>query len=1341
MGIRLTDSTGQAHQQLLSIPSSSNWQSFTVTPFNAGTGYIHYGGKNDGVWHGPVKQVELIMDKARLYAGKTSGDMRFDDIALLAPPSPLSVSDSVYNNTFFENEPVAFQVSTQADTLAWSVTDFWNRPVASGSQPVTGSPLTLALPRLPKGYFTLSVSAYVDDQLLKQQSKAFAVLSNDNPAIAAADSPFGMGTHIGWTAASTKPNFVELLKRAGVKNVRDEVPWSGMEQQKGVYQVVPMRDQYIRLLNQEGIHPLIILDYTNPFYDNNGLPYTEEGIQGYANYGNELANRYGDLIPVLEVYNEYNSKADGTPSKYYNMLKKTYETIKSGHPNTKIIGPAPSYVDIMNWLENLYRLGGLNHLDAVSFHPYNFPSPPEGLEQLTETYRNMIRKYNGGNDKPIWFTEDGWPTHSGGISEQLQASYLVRSYVLALSAGVEKMFWYDFMDDGTNPADPEHHFGIVRNEGDSLGALAPKPAYVSYAVMTRALTGAQFVARDATASTIRSYAFQKDGASIRAIWAVGSKQVKLRTDEPVALTDMMGNTTALTPLDGYVYVSLTGEPLYVAGDVQAVEESDSFILTAAKGVVGEPGTATLHVQNPSGSLLNAEFVTEGVKTPVHVEAGDSTDIPVMLTPAASTGVQHVEGLITLNGNAFGLLKTDVTIAEQLQYRVQPIIADPATGQLSLRFHIVNNSKLNGLPVRRLHWQLGSASGDLDVNDTVAPGSTKAYDFPLSGFAYRTTYAGSFTIDSGLSDTVSFDRNLDFNAISERTIDSDAAAASLPATEAIDLSTGSVQIPGYGGADDASGLIWLNWDRDNLYVTAAIKDNVMAAPASGDAIWQNDGIQFGISQGVPGDSSAWYEMGMAMTPNGPTVYRWLAPAGVPTGVVQNADIHITRDEANTTTTYRLALPWSEIPTLNPAQDVVDSFSFVLNDNDGKGRRGYIEWGSGIATAKDAGKFRSFQFMKDTAAPVTTAAVHPGEPDGSNGWYVHPVSVTLSVYNNLSGAAKTEYSLDGGSTWQSYTNPVMFSQDGKYAVSYRSTDHAGNVEAPQTIRFNLDTKAPSVVLTLSGHSVGDVTADVPVTFELASSDSMSGVAEQALLLDGAAIVSGQANPAGSLAIGAHTIAYRVADAAGNVTEASVAFQVKSAPVMDAGAPGVPVLSSNGGYANGLQDGNYTVAMNMWWGLNGSEFNLYEDGVLVCTTALTKASPAAQTAAWTVQAKANGTYTYVGELINSAGKTVSQPLVVKVTDATPGKPALAHDNWDGDGNFNVFMNLWWGTNATEYRLYENGVLIDTQSLTAATPSAQSAATAIAGKAVGAYEYRCELVNSAGVTSSDKLAVSVTH
>lgn len=190
----------------------------------------------------------------------------------------------------------------------------------------------------------------------------------------------------------------------------------------------------------------------------------------------------------------------------------------------------------------------------------------------------------------------------------------------------------------------------------------------------------------------------------------------------------------------------------------------------------------------------------------------------------------------------------------------------------------------------------------------------------------------------------------------------------------------------------------------------------------------------------------------------------------------------------------------------------------------------------------------------------------------------------------------------------------------------------------------------------------------------------------------------------------------------------------------APGKPVLSSDNGYTTGLFEGSYNVSMNLWWGENGSEYKLYENGVLIDTQKLTAATPSSQFAKTAITGKTNGTYTYVAELTNDKGTTRSDVLTVQVTNASPGKATLSQNNWDGDGNYSVSMNLWWGTNATEYRLYENDVLIDTQTLKAATPASQSAVTELSGRANGTYTYRAELINAAGVTSTETITVQVT-
>lgn len=191
----------------------------------------------------------------------------------------------------------------------------------------------------------------------------------------------------------------------------------------------------------------------------------------------------------------------------------------------------------------------------------------------------------------------------------------------------------------------------------------------------------------------------------------------------------------------------------------------------------------------------------------------------------------------------------------------------------------------------------------------------------------------------------------------------------------------------------------------------------------------------------------------------------------------------------------------------------------------------------------------------------------------------------------------------------------------------------------------------------------------------------------------------------------------------------------------APGKGVLSSNDGWDTGLKDGTFQLTMNMWWGENGSLFKLYRDGELVDTVPLTMMTLSAQSASVDITGLSNGTYVFTGELLNSKGTTKTQPLTVKVTDATPGKPVLSADNWDGDGTYTVTADLWWGTNATSYRFLENGIEVGAGDLTAKTPGAQRATLAVSAKPRAGYFYTVEFRNAAGATASAALTVIVSR
>ncbi|WP_285363762.1 glycosyl hydrolase 53 family protein [Microbacterium sp. LMC-P-041] len=189
----------------------------------------------------------------------------------------------------------------------------------------------------------------------------------------------------------------------------------------------------------------------------------------------------------------------------------------------------------------------------------------------------------------------------------------------------------------------------------------------------------------------------------------------------------------------------------------------------------------------------------------------------------------------------------------------------------------------------------------------------------------------------------------------------------------------------------------------------------------------------------------------------------------------------------------------------------------------------------------------------------------------------------------------------------------------------------------------------------------------------------------------------------------------------------------------APARGVLSHDNGHDTGLLDGDFTLTMNLWWGQNATKLRVFENGVLIKTVPLAFGGTSAQSAQIAVTGKANGSYVYSGELVNSRGVTAVKPVTVTVKDAAPSTPVLSADNWDGDGSYTLTADMWWGTNATSYRLYEDGMLISEGDMVANSPAAQRVTVPVADRAVGKHTYRVEFVNAAGSTQSKTLTVAV--
>jgi hypothetical protein len=120
---------------------------------------------------------------------------------------------------------------------------------------------------------------------------------------------------------------------------------------------------------------------------------------------------------------------------------------------------------------------------------------------------------------------------------------------------------------------------------------------------------------------------------------------------------------------------------------------------------------------------------------------------------------------------------------------------------------------------------------------------------------------------------------------------------------------------------------------------------------------------------------------------------------------------------------------------------------------------VTWNGGCCRAGlpglGAGSLMRIDFVgeqADTSAPQVEASL-AGNQDPS-GDYINRATLTLSATDS-SGVDAIEYSLDGGATWEEYTDPVAFTEPGEHAVSFRATDRANppNTSAVEEISFTV------------------------------------------------------------------------------------------------------------------------------------------------------------------------------------------------------------------------------------------------------------------------------------------------
>jgi photosystem II stability/assembly factor-like uncharacterized protein len=148
------------------------------------------------------------------------------------------------------------------------------------------------------------------------------------------------------------------------------------------------------------------------------------------------------------------------------------------------------------------------------------------------------------------------------------------------------------------------------------------------------------------------------------------------------------------------------------------------------------------------------------------------------------------------------------------------------------------------------------------------------------------------------------------------------------------------------------------------------------------------------------------------------------------------------------------------------------------------------------------------VNDYTPPVTTATVTGPQDAGET--YTATVGILLSATDDASGMMVTKYSIDGGMTFQTYTNPITIDKSGTTEFEYYSIDNSGNDETVQTkeikVAINLPPVASDQSLSVAEEVLSPITLSAVDPEGAAVSYKITGLPANGTLYDGALPLSG-------------------------------------------------------------------------------------------------------------------------------------------------------------------------------------------------------------------------------------------
>ena len=366
---------------------------------------------------------------------------------------------------------------------------------------------------------------------------------------------------------------LDLAHAAGFGFVRMDMLWADVER-NGRYRFFPY-DRLLRALEARGMGVLWILDYGHP--DHGGsTPRVPQDVAAFGRFAGAAAEHFKGRDVRYEIWNEPNTsqfwKPSPNASEYVMLLREAVAAIRGADPSAKVSSGGAVQVRDEAFLSGAVDPSLAAGLTAIGVHPYPKTAPETIAPELANLREWAARSL--GQHLEIWDTEWGYSSAnapeeapSNGHTEEgrrRQASLSIREILTVWTVGLPVAVWYDLRDDGTDPTNPEHNYGLLDSSGNE------KTAIKAIRTLMSVVSGRKYAGMIAeTPEGI--HAMRMDGSSdtILIVWTDqpdGRRRIEYPMRNLISATDLMGQ--AVKSKDGHsgqarVELDAAAGPIYL----------------------------------------------------------------------------------------------------------------------------------------------------------------------------------------------------------------------------------------------------------------------------------------------------------------------------------------------------------------------------------------------------------------------------------------------------------------------------------------------------------------------------------------------------------------------------------------------------------------------------------------------------------------------------------------------------------------------------------------------------------------------------------------------------------